>query len=140
MRRLVSIYQRKSKLLFRACSQTPNPFWVGVGECTVLKVGATAPQVGEAVRERLAVSGTIDWQLASDGELLAAAGVSAWTRFYPNSKRTTLAAEGDEITVTPYDRRGSVYWPANAEAIRISAGSDVAVLGETVLRVLANST
>jgi hypothetical protein len=141
MRKCIAVYERKGKLLFRSSSKMPNGMWADVGECTVLSVGAAPADVGEVTRAHLAASGTLAPKPQGDMEpVLRAAGVKSSTTFTNGSKNVSVAAEGDVIAVTPTDRRGAVYWPANAEVIRIPMDSDAKTLGETVLRALANSS
>jgi hypothetical protein len=141
MRKSITITERKSKLFFRAKSQLSTGAWIGVGDCIVLKSNATATQVGEATQQGLALSGTLDPDEHGGIEpVLKAAGVSSLATFDRGSKAVSVAAEGDEITVTPTDRSGSSYFPANEEALRIPSNCDANLLGETVLRALANSS
>jgi hypothetical protein len=141
MRKSLTVTERKGKLFFRASSKLRSGAWLDVGECVVLKSNATAAQVGEATVQGLAVSGTLDPEQHGGIEpLLKAAGVSSLAAFSRGTKQAWVAAESDEITVTPTDRSGSSYRPANEEALRIPSSCDANLLGETVLRALANSS
>lgn len=109
MSKLVTIYERKGKLLIAASHKTEAGFWIADKATAVVDAGDEVAVEG-AIVAALAISRegipTPPRDADHASSLLAAAGVSTWSTFSKLAKCVDVHAKDGVIEVTPYKNMG----------------------------------
>lgn len=137
------IYARRGFLYVRTKLLTEDGLWLEDGPCRKLAEDSRADEIGDAVLEALARSGTIiphptEWKnVDEDNPILQASSIKRWSTFRKGARTLGIGLEAGELTLSPTRNEredGFVYLDSE---LRLPATASSAEIGETVNEALS---